>query len=255
MIPPSVDELMWLLAEQGEAGAVESFCKRYPDLRPELLRRMRMVGEMKGLKNEIPVPAVAPAFRPGTPVTVAPRRWWVVPSFAFGLALVGFGAFFATRQAAPTRVPVATPETVSVAAPAPKQPQYGTVHSSEPTPKAPPDVHSPVNLGNGDVPPINKPNYSDRLFAVVDINVKDLPSQVVISQVLSQVGLKPVFGPGMTNDLCTLDVAGLPAKDALTELGDKVGFSFFDQQDGTVLILPQVDSRPKSEIGNGSAGP
>jgi len=251
MIPPAVDELMWLLAEQREPSAVESFLVRYPDLRPELLRRMRLVQEMKGLKAEIPVPSSLPAFQPTASAPQRASRWWVAPVAAFGLLTAGYASFLVTRASVATSTPMpaqvqpAPPVTQTVPHPANVAPVPATQPHTSPVQT--PQESTPLILGPGDVAPIVKPNYSDRLLKPVEVTAENLASQTVVNNILGQVGLRPVFGPGMTNELVNLEAHGVPASDALKELGEKAGFTFFDQQDGSVLILPAVDQKPKAE--------
>ena len=67
MIPREIDELMWTIAEGTDHSAIEAFGDRYPNLREELLRRIRTVNALKSgnksLKSaKVPTKTTTPRF-------------------------------------------------------------------------------------------------------------------------------------------------------------------------------------------------
>src|SRR5690242_7527723 len=79
---------MWTLAEGGDPRAIAEFESRFPQLRPELARRVSIVKSMRDARPT--VAGVAPAFRlRANPIRSGPPKLRLV---AGGLGLVALAA-------------------------------------------------------------------------------------------------------------------------------------------------------------------
>lgn len=90
-IPESVQEMLWVAAESGDAATVAEFERRYPQYTEELARVRAMVEAMRRAR---PAPKpVAQFYRPAARPAFAPVRLALVAGVVVGLALVGYGAY------------------------------------------------------------------------------------------------------------------------------------------------------------------
>ena len=130
-VPESVDELMWLVAEQNEPAAIEAFDRRYPEFRKEMMARLEMVRGMRAAR-----PAAVrsiPVFQP-TVRTVRPfglPRWALAGAASvlfFGVGFASFKAIEANR--APS--PIAVVETQPVAVQTPVTTPFKATSSRNP---------------------------------------------------------------------------------------------------------------------------
>lgn len=101
-IPESVQEMLWVAAESGDAGTKAEFKRRYPQYAAELARVEAMVEAMRKAR---PAPeSVAQFYRPSPRPAAAPVRFALVASIVLGVALVGYGAYRITGLVANTGV-------------------------------------------------------------------------------------------------------------------------------------------------------
>lgn len=244
-IPASTDELMWLLAEQRDSAAIDSFCSRYPDLRSELLRRVNMVHDLKAARGEPSAPSAVPPFRPHEYASTPIRPWmrWTVA--AVGLCSVAWAAFFATSQfmgSAPTRS-VATdaaqssPVALGTPAPSSKNDAAPPVRAMEPKE----DVSSkdrpptPPPMVDDGIQPITRP-----LDKVITIRLESATLLEALGYISKASKVKITAGPGLKDQLVTLDYVKRPALEVLKDLGATAGFTVFEQGDAEVLLIPST---------------
>lgn len=260
-IPAPVDELMWLVAEQNDPSAIDAFGRRYPELRGEMVRRLEMV---RGLKQARPARAEGrvPVFQP---TIGSARRPWSLPRWATAasaclvLVAVGYASFRVvtglSERSAPPISEVALPEVVHShpfeSTPAAKTGGLGIAREPDrSTKKAPSDsealrFHEPITPSG--------PTEVEVAVRSTKIGLVD-----ALREVERQSGLVLVIGPGLPDDLISIDLSG-PALGVLQEMGKTYGFTVFDQGDGTVNVIPAVDEhaapardealKPEPEVG------
>lgn len=227
----STDELMWLIAEQGEPAAIEAFAKRYPEHRGELLKRVNMVRELKGSR---PRQVGIPSFEPRTPTAAhaAPTlRIALVglPLVAVLLASYWFTSAALRRQDAALAVRTDwQPRSYSQAQPTPLDTR----------PPGPPWSRSDAQ----DVRPEPPPPPSQRLVTLRSDRTTLLE---VLNEISRSTGLRFELAPDVPNQEISVDYSGLPALTVLKDMGLALGFTAFDQGDGTILVIPAVD--PKAQ--------
>ncbi|MER3413921.1 MAG: hypothetical protein C4341_06735 [Armatimonadota bacterium] len=87
----SVQEMLWMAAESGDAEAITEFERRYPQYRGELARVRAMVEAMRSAR---PMRTTVEAFRqPARRSESVFARLALVASVFLGLAIVGYGAY------------------------------------------------------------------------------------------------------------------------------------------------------------------
>lgn len=222
---PSLDELMWLIADEGDASTVESFGRRHPELRSELLHRVSMVRAMKGTR---PAPAT-PAFamREVVESPAPPNPWLVRLGFAAGLAGVAFASFWITRQVSPPpQVVIQQPAQVTQAAPQEAPPIVQPNPAPEPVIPAP--QPSPAN------PP------SQLWMRPVTIQSENTTLFAILNELQANLGLIVTIAPGLENSTVAATYTNVPAIEVLRDLGRRLGFTVFEQTDTEVLIIPAV---------------
>lgn len=242
-IPDSVNELMWLLAEQGEPSAIESFSLRYPEHRGELLSRIKMVRGIKSARQIVPAPVATNTFQPSANVA-DPAPNWIPFASGIGLACVGLLAYLIASMN--TRVPIVGVQTQPTAVvqtqPQPQLPQdlervRGDIKEIE-KPEAPP-------LGANDVQPIRPKEVVDLMTKPITLKADETRLINVLNEISIQSGVAFQLAPGLSNDPVTGTFEAKPVKDVLAELAVAMNFSFFEQEPGKVLILP-VGQNPQN---------
>lgn len=235
-IPDSVNELMWLLAEQGEPSAIESFSLRYPEHRAELLSRIKMVRGIKLARQVITAPVATQTFKPSETIAPQPTNWVPFAS-GIGLACVGLLAYLVvslnTRRV-PSVEPVA--QSATIESRIPELPQdlermRGDIPNVEQPSEAPP-------LGANDVQPIRPKVVVDKMTVPVSLKADETRLINVLNEISIQSGVTFQLAPGLSNDPVTGTFEGKPVKEVLAELAVMMNFSFFEQEPGKVLILP-----------------
>lgn len=246
-IPSALDELLWMIAENGDDSAIETFLKRYPDQRIELLRRRRMVMDLKGARPAALPPTRRPEFIPQTaPATAQAWRWPGVAASLVGLTLIAYAAYSVTERwqlsqlpppSASVATPLEPPTTVPPVAFAPTSPP-----ASPPVSAAPPPVETP---------PVPPPTPTDGTQSVATLNAKyERPisvrfTEVTLSRALELVGrasgLTVIIAPGIPDEVTEIDYVNRLPLDVLKDLGLRYRFTVFDQGDGSVLVIPAVD--------------
>jgi hypothetical protein len=223
-VPPEIDQLMWSIAESGNADAVAEFHARYPAYAQELNQRANMVHSLRAGKGS-GAPRELPAFR----LRPAPARpiWPVALACSAALA-VAIGGFAYSLS-----LPVA------VLSPAPKvtmQPIEPAVRYVTPAPSSSAQSEPRPFTQNAPSPAPPKPTRA-----------ADTPTQIVVAQadlssaiqlIAAQGGLRADLAPGMPNPIVNVRMDGVTPLQALEQLGLDYAFRVFDQYDGSVLVIP-----------------
>jgi len=229
-IPQHMDDLMWLIADQPDPAAIESFERRYPELRSELLKRINMVHEMKGAKGmEVPVPAFQPTIAAGS----LRRRVWPVVLASSALACLALASFWVTDRLLHggdlPGVNTAKRPAVGKFEPEKESTTVKLPAEAEVIP-APPTVEKPANVE------FSKPENSR-----ITVKLKDVPLSMAISVIASESGLHIELAPGFPDTSVTIDFSGQPAIQVLEAMGVEYGFTPLSQEAGSVLLVPAKD--------------
>ncbi len=230
----SVDELMWLIAETSNHAAVEEFIKRHPEHRLEMLKRMNLVNDMRGARPTQSEGAAHFTPRADIRALANPRPRWELIGGGFAIFA---SAVFVAYTMAPNRTPKAelpqsSPAVTATTVPDPRQdpgynPDQNVVPPTPIAPSRPPAYTLPVTI------------EGDSISLVV-----------VLNEISRQTNLNIEMGPGMPNAVVSVNYIGRTAMDVLRDLGQKLGFTVFDQQANSVLLIPAVDtSRATREQG------
>lgn len=254
-VPESVDELMWLVAEQNEPAAIEAFDRRYPEFRKEMMARLEMV---RGFRAARPEPARSiPVFQP----TIRATRTWGLPRWAlagaasvlfFGIGFASYKVIEGSKSVAQTSVVTTMPVAVQTPVTTPFKEVAGTRDSAL---SLAPETGNPAARNNGTdhLKPrdlLEEPTPAE-MEVVVRSNKMTLAQ--ALREVAAQSGLDLVIGPGLPDDLISVDLSG-PAMKVLGEMAQTYGFTVYDQHDGTVNIVPAVDPKavPADDSGDKS---
>lgn len=244
-IPPDVERLMWLVAESSEPGATLDFQRRFPELSAELAQRKRMVADLKGAKNPTAVEHAIPSFQPRNAVSMpSPNRGiWVVGAVAF--AALAVASYSVTRW---------------VTTPVPK-------------PEPPPVVRTDIPTGNGGVvfsppkkeespaPKTPEPSTANQQPTQQDVPRTEMPKSLKLSNTSLIAALKMIgsnagynvdVAPGFDDQTVSIDYVDYTTTEMLRDLGSRYHFTAFNQGDGTIIIVPAVDSAPPAGDLNGS---
>lgn len=233
-IPDSIDELMWLVAEQNDASASESFTRRYPEFRDELMRRTRVVRDLKAAKANCNSPIPEFRYRPVS-VPVRPRLAWGV-AFAFALAAIGYGSYRVTKNFAAA----APPAQVEAASSKPKLNEPFTTDKTKGINWGPAVKNSGNPMArNGENPVVEPPTP---MTSLVSIHEKKATLLQVVDQISRQTGLSIQLAPGMPNPTLTADFEGSEPMAILRRLGEEFEFTAFEQDSNSLLLIPAVDS-------------
>lgn len=248
----SLDELMWLIADEGDDAAAEAFMKRHPEHRMELLKRIQAVRGMRANKpGELrPASDSRPRFSPreSTAPYIEPKpvRPWLVPALAMGLLAVGFASFTLTQSliarngSAPAVVATDAPSQAGGGGSG--QPNEGAIPplpQSNSAPTAPPVTAAPISL-------------YDRM---VEIESEGMDLFLVFNEISRQSGLKIEMGPGFENQSVGISYRGMTAIQVLRDLGHRHGFTVFEQTSTHVLLIPAVDPNIPVESSSDEAPP
>lgn len=239
-IDPSVDELMWLLAEQNEVGATESFCRRYPDLRAELHQRIRLVSGIRANKTVNTVPNTLPPF------AVRPTKQ-AVPYWPAVALIVLFASSYAAARFAlrPSAQPVATVEN--------SQPTDNPAASvlGKPTPTPGPNETARQNL-NGQAPPAVQPTPE---LTPMQRRVTIPQEETTLVQILNQIslasGVQFQLAPGVSDMPLSIGFDNLSVAEALGQIAIALNISFLEQEPGNVLLLPAGNQGPVQDNSGG----
>ncbi|MCG9896039.1 MAG: hypothetical protein MH204_11255 [Fimbriimonadaceae bacterium] len=235
-IPPELDELMWRLAEAGDDRMIEAFGESHPDHRDEMLRRFRMV---RDLKQSRPRPASERRFDPsGRRKTF---RIGPLPALAAAAVLVSLGgvaAFFLQRawSSAPVERSgvVSTPQGRMLE----QQSWYGDAASDRPaaegvTVPAPPPARIDDSVRTVYIPPFERR---------ISIDVTDVPLSMVLQAIAVKAGVRLQAAPGMPELNIEAKYENMSTRDVLADLGRSFGFTPLEQTHNEALLIPAVDA-------------
>ena len=237
--PHDLDELMWTLAEEQNATAIDQFTVRYPQFADEMRKRASMVSGLKRAKTvpKSSEPKALPKFQPKPePESVSP----VAVAWVSGLVLtaIGFISFAVSSGFLQPRTPVAVKSS-------PNDTQVNAFRTEPPVPNTMEIIRPRPNEGlkpepgPTDVPPIEPtvPKYLQPTnFAVRGARLTD-----ALRKIADQGGLEIVMAPGFPEMTIDVNYTGLNTIQILQSMGSEYAFTAFDQGDGSVIVVPARD--------------
>lgn len=227
-IPREMDELMWSVAEADDPEATAEFGERYPDLRIEMTKRLKMVRGLKGSRPRsraqrfVPVQTVR-QFGP-TKLAVA----GVVALVLFSVGFASYAVFQITQK--PDSQDEPFEQTVAT------DPPSGFV--------APDDAVEPLEVNPGRTPGDDLENaalVSDLFLNLVTISEPRMLLTDAIRAVEVQAGVTITIAPGFQDLYIRIEYIDAPAKQVLADMGRVFGFTAMQQNARSALIIPVVD--------------
>lgn len=246
-LPAEIDDLMWEVAEADTPELMDDFAARYPEHKSELLKRIKMVRQLKGARpKQKPRAAFRP--RPVPPpfrVSLSPL-WAAAGAFCFlvvgVLAGVGVTSLLsksgenlqASRLKSNPEDGTSLERSTWIPNPPPQQPSADTGSNS--TPNDPPQPEPER------VPPV------DSRITVINEGIR---LSRVLNEVAVKAGIRIQAAPGMPEVDVAVEYHDLPAMAVLSDLGRTCGFTPLRQTDNEVLLIPTVDREnpPKGVLG------
>jgi hypothetical protein len=230
-IPADVERLMWLVAESNDPNAIADFDSRFPEFSSELARRRRMVSDLKGAKASAAVESRIPAFVPRqTQLNPPSRGKWIAGSLA--LAALAVASYSITTLT--TKQPPVLPKVERVNT-EPVSPPPTTVYVPPPKKYAPP-VENPAPVNPSPNPAIG--NQEPRKT----LKLSNTSLTAALKMIGEMEGYRVEVAPGFADQQVSIDYDGFTTSDMLKDMGQRFGFTPFDQGDGTIIIVPAVDA-------------
>jgi hypothetical protein len=248
-IPPEIDRLLWAVAEDPGVEAGDEFVRRYPQYAGELARRRNLV---RGLKNSRPKGKVGSEVRPRVAYRRTTKRstprGLIVAVSVLGFAAVAAAAYTLALFTAPQKAVVIRPQTKPI-----------PIQDEEPRVTPPPDVKTPPEVAPDNPPPDEPLNEEepDANAAIRPTPVDEITFRVRGADIESalimlgeQAKVRIVVAPGMPKMTVEADYRRLPLASILADMGERYGFTAFDQGDGSVIVVPAVerDLAPKRDV-------
>jgi hypothetical protein len=250
-LPNEIDDLMWEVAEADTPELMDDFAARYPEHKAELLKRIKMVRQLKGAR---PKQKARAAFKP-KPLPPPPRVS-VSPVWAVlgALCLLVVGVFAGVGITS-----LFLPKPADSALNMPRNldgNDGGALERSTWIPNPPPAAgNSQDGAGQTDPPPKKDPEP----VAPIDSKITVINDRARLSQLLNEVavkaGIRIQAAPGMPEMDVAVEYHDLSALAILNDLGRTCGFTPLRQTDSEALLIPTVDKQnpPRGVLG-GSVG-
>ena len=228
-IPREMDELMWSVAEADDADATAEFGERYPDLRIEMTKRLKMVRDLKGSRPR----SRAERFVPVQTIRhFGPSKLAVAGITALVLFSVGF-ASFAVLQI--TQRPEPGPSE-SEQTPEPSS-SFGA-STSDGSKLGPLELNPDLRRGTESATP--EP-VNDLFQNLVTISEPRMLLTDAIRAIADQAGITITIAPGFQDLYIRIEYINAPAKQVLADMGRAFGFTAMQQNGRSALIVPAVD--------------
>jgi len=248
-VAPELDALMWTLAEEGNARAIDEFGARHPNLRGELLHRISMVKGLRDSKTHLATPRVAtPKFVPREPhVSMMQARGPAAIVGGLVLAAIAAAAFLVTTIMAPAPRPTVVPIEQTTE----KGGSSAVVKTEDKPVEVSPVQSDPTTPGPGsrtiDPPSVNDEKDVADSTKPTNLRIDNAPLFTVLNLMQDLCGVKIQFAPGTLNPMVSVDYHGMTAMDMLRDLGKRYAFTPLDQHDGSIWVVPVVDKSSLSQ--------
>lgn len=247
-LPAELDDLMWEVAEADTPELMDDFAARYPEHKAELLKRIKMVRQLKGARpKQKPRAAFKPRPAP-PPARVSISPLWVAVG-AFCLLVLGVFAGIGI-----TSLLLPKPDSSQQARLLKSTPEDGaSLERSTWIPNPPPQ--QPAADSSAAVTPSVPVQPSPEALPPVDSRITVINEKIRLSRVLNEVavkaGIRIQAAPGMPEVDVAVEYHDLSAMAVLSDLGRTCGFTPLRQTDSEVLLIPTVDREnpPKGVLG------
>ena len=242
MIPREIDELMWTIAEGNDSSAIEEFGNRYPNLREEMLKRMRTINALKS-GNRLPRSTQVPTFQNAK---VKPTDWrWAGASFA--IAVLALSAFSIWKSIPKVEPPVKVLPVNTEAAQLPDNTILYNNNQDQPINATPrqgvPSTSRPrQNSTNSTLPKPEK---------LKSMQIESATLQAAILLIANEDHMSVSFAPGMPNPTIKVNFQNMAPLDMLKELGQQYAFTTVLDGDHAIIIIPKKDE-DESQIISGN---
>ena len=235
MIPREIDELMWTIAESNDPAAVEDFGNRYPNLREEMLKRMRTIRALKS-GSRLPRSTSVPTFQN---TQTRPPNWrWTAGSFAIAiLAISAFGIWKAIPKSeqlppvqpintAPSELPKALVQTNAI---------QSDTHIKKPVP-----IDNPSG-NNQSSPNSNIGSTLPKPPVLSSMQLESATLNDAIQLIAAQGNLTVTIAPGMPNPTIKVNYQTMAPMDMLKDLGQTYAFTTVLDGEHAIIIIPKKD--------------
>jgi len=238
-IPPEIESLMWSVAESGSEDAIREFQERFPQHRLELMKRVNALGNLR--KARTGKHRTTPEFRP-TQHQPQPVRWGTFTLGGLALTAVAIGAYIAAPSLLRTGPPVGDAEII--------QPKSQGVQTT-----APIQTPAPVTPSVPQTDPLQTPEpavVATRLPTPdqkpISLHVERANLSDVLSALAEQASWQLQEAPGTPNPEVRVDYDGVTATSIIEDMGQRFGFTAFDEGNHQVLVVPAVDGRGPTNV-------
>ena len=241
MIPTEIDELMWTIAEGNDPHAVAEFGERYPNLREELLKRMKTVQAFKAAGSNVKTKKI-PVFR-------SPNIQTVNLQLAYGavcLALLVVGSFAIWRATHTSPVPATVPQ---VEVGNRKMPAVQVVPNNDAGMQGRQVRNSrtnkpETNRSNQEQQWINPPvvpSRDENGMPRTTISLESASLHAAITMIAEAGKMKVQIANGTPNPTVKVDLRDMTPMDMLKELGKQYAFDTIMDGEHAILIVPKKD--------------
>lgn len=244
-IPADLNKTMWEIADRGDRAAAADFAERFPALSADMESRMGLVLGMKGARKAI-APTFVPAFRPQY-IPDKRRKWLRYAPAAMALAALAGASFYVTQNlltplpdpstfgTSPIRID--KPERKVVLPPAPLRKQDYESDSPKAFSKNHPETTG-ATAGEGNVDPVE-----------THLSQSQVHLQNVIHGVGDRYHLQIQIPPDFPNPIIDVDMTASSGIEFLNQLGNKYGFTAYDEAEGHILVVPAREGKPAGSSG------
>lgn len=230
-LPAELDSLMWSVAESGDRSAIDQFGERYPHLRAELGKRLAMVRQLRGAKPETTGFSSVPRFENRQPApSPTPFGRPAMVAAAFVLVVIASAAFVITKNLSSSKAQPTAVETVSDKPAELPNPPVVYKQPAQPPPQQP----TPQNLATND-------ETKDPAQTPQTVKLNGVKLSTALKAVAMSGGLQLEIAPNLDDQIVRIDYRGYAPLEILQDMGQRFGFSAFDNGPHRVLIIPARD--------------
>lgn len=257
-VPPEIDTLMWDVAESNSTETIDEFGARYPEYKMELVRRLKMVRELKGAR-----PAAKAAPKVFVPAPIIDEKlpsnfnlnfnWGLAAAIGAGSIVCAFAGIGIYKILTPDR-PVVQNET-PITQPRLSKPNEPDNEKLEDKTWINPDLRTTDVPQPTNTAPTN-PQPKTAFERIVTLQYEDAPLGDVLADLAVKAGVRLQAAPGMPNPRVRAFYENLPAITILNDLGRTAGFTPMVQSDVEALLIPAFDKNkpPAAATTGGFAG-
>ncbi len=257
-IPADVDELMWTIAESNNSQSIREFGSRFPELRPELLKRIKVLAEFKGAKSKVSLAEPSHFHRTKLKANAKGISWRLAAATGALTVLVIAGLAMAALNLnhAPSNKEVASaiqnpghpsPETNQQANVSPNVVYRSKLPQASPTPSQPQPssvpndsshLSQPLLLPSGAVGPEGTEYQVSARHKPITVDIQNAKLSDALALLAAQAKLRIQVAPGLKDQMVSLSYQQESPRDILKDLGAKYGFTPFYQGKGLYIIIP-----------------